>query len=126
AEDVVDEYENIRVLDVAEILGDRESRKSDSESRTRWLVHLTVDERAGIDDSGFLHLEVKVVSFARALADAAEDGLSTVTLCDVVDQLLDDDRLADAGASEESDLSALHEWGDQIDDLDSGLEDFCL
>ena len=47
-------------------------------------------------------------------------------LRDVVDQLHDDDRLSDAGAAEESDLSALHERSDQIDDLDSSLEDFGL
>jgi hypothetical protein len=49
-----------------------------------------------------------------------------VPLRDVVDQLHDDDGLSDAGATEESDLSALHERSDQIDDLDASLEDFGL
>ncbi len=44
-------------------------------------------------------------------------------LRDVVDQLLDQDGLADARASEEADLAALHVRGDQVDDLDPGLED---
>ena len=43
---------------------------------------------------------------------------------DVVNQLLDDDRLADAGAAEDADLAALAERGDQVDDLDAGLEHF--
>ena len=49
-----------------------------------------------------------------------------MSLCDVVDELLNDDSLADAGAAEESDLSTLHERGNQVDDLDAGLEDFRL
>ena len=43
---------------------------------------------------------------------------------DVVDEFLNDDRLADAGATEEPDLAALQKWLDQIDDLDAGLEHF--
>ena len=46
AEDVVDEHEHVGVLDVAEILGDRESAQADAKARARRLVHLTVDERA--------------------------------------------------------------------------------
>ena len=42
---------------------------------------------------------------------------------DVVDQLLDQHRLAGAGAAEEADLAALHVRCDQVDDLDAGLED---
>ena len=45
-------------------------------------------------------------------------------LGDVVDELLNDDRLADAGATEESDFAALEEGLDEIDDLDAGLEHF--
>ncbi len=44
-------------------------------------------------------------------------------LGDRPDQLLDQDRLADARAAEETDLPALHVRGEQVDDLDAGLED---
>ena len=43
-------------------------------------------------------------------------------LRDVVDELLNDDRLADARAPEQPDLAALHERRDEIDDLDARLE----
>ena len=48
-------------------------------------------------------------------------------LGDVVDQLHDDDGLADAGAAEQPDLAALGVGGEQIHHLDAGLEDlgFC-
>ena len=42
---------------------------------------------------------------------------------DVADQLLDEHRLAHAGAAEEADLAALHVRGEQVDHLDAGLED---
>ena len=73
-----------------------------------------------------LHLEIEIVSFARALTDAAEHRFAAVSLRDVVDQLHDDDRLADAGAAEQTDLTALHERRDQVDDLDARLEDLGL
>ena len=61
------------------------------------------------------HLEPEVVALARALADAGEDRDAAVLLRDVVDQLLDQDGLADAGAAEEADLAALDVRGDQVD-----------
>ena len=47
-----------------------------------------------------------------------------MSLRDVVDELHDHDRLADARAAEQADLAALHERRDQVDDLDARLEDF--
>src|SRR5205823_1603630 len=45
-----------------------------------------------------------------------------MTFRDVIDQLENDDGLAHAGAAERADFSAFSERADQIDDLDSGLE----
>src|SRR5215204_7450570 len=47
---------------------------------------------------------------------------AAVLLREVVDQLLDDHRLADAGAAEQADLAALRVGREQVDDLDAGLE----
>ena len=44
-------------------------------------------------------------------------------LGDVVDELHDEGRLADASAAEQTDLAALGIGGDQVDDLDAGLKD---
>ena len=49
-----------------------------------------------------------------------------MSLLHVVDELHDHDRLADARAAEQSDLSAFNERSDEIDDLDARLEDFGL
>ena len=72
------------------------------------------------------HLAEQVVPLTRALADAGEDGVAAVLAGDVADQLLDDDRLADAGAAEDADLAAPLEGSDQVDHLDAGLEDLRL
>src|SRR4029079_18732552 len=64
----------------------------------------------------------EVVALARALADAAERGQAAVLLGEVVDQLLDEHGLADAGAAEQADLAALGVRREQVDDLDAGLE----
>src|SRR6185312_11564397 len=88
--------------------------------------HLSVDECDGIENPRFLELGVQIVAFARALANAAEYGAAAVALLHVVDEFLNDYSLADACTAEQSDLSALHERGDEIDDLDACLEDFGL
>src|SRR5207247_4827768 len=72
------------------------------------------------------HLEVEVVALTGALADACKHGDAAVLLGDVVDQLLDQHRLAEPGAAEEADLAAAHEGRDQVDHLDPGLEDLRL
>ena len=43
-------------------------------------------------------------------------------LGEVVDELLDEHGLADAGAAEQADLAALGVRREQVDDLDAGLE----
>src|SRR6185436_5349910 len=60
--------------------------------------------------------------FARAFTDTAKHGDAAVLHGDVVDQLHDDDGLADAGAAEQADLSTLQIRLEEIDDLDAGLE----
>ena len=42
---------------------------------------------------------------------------------DVIDQLLDQNGLADTGAAEQADLTALGVGADQVHDLDAGLKD---
>ena len=87
------------------------------------LVHLPEDHHRLVDDAGLLHLDVEVVALAGPLADAAEGREAAVLGGDVVDQLLDQHGLADAGAAEQADLAALGVGREQVDDLDAGLED---
>ena len=108
---------------VAEVLGHREAGEGDAGADAGGLVHLAEDEGGLVDDARLLHLVPHVVAFAGALADAGEDGEAAVLGGDVADQLLDDDGLAGAGAAVGADLATLGEGGDEVDDLDAGLED---
>ena len=108
---------------VAEVLGQRQRGQTDPQAGSRRLVHLTEDEHRLVGDARLLHLAPELGALAGALAHAGEDGVAAVLGRDVADQLGDDDRLADAGAAEDAGLAALGEGGDQVDDLDAGLED---
>ena len=79
--------------------------------------------RIGVD-LGFDELVIEVVAFAGTLADAGEHRVTAVRLGDVVDQLLNQHGLADAGAAEQADLAALGVGREQVDDLDAGDENF--
>jgi hypothetical protein len=68
------------------------------------------------------HLVVEVVALASAFAHAGEHRVAAVVHGDVVDELLDHDGLADAGAAEEPRLAALRVRLEQVDDLDPRLE----
>ena len=62
---------------------------------------------------------VEIVTLAGSFSDSCEDWVPSVGLCDVVDQLHDQDGLADSGAAEETDLASLGVRGQQIYDLDT-------
>ena len=106
---------------------------ADTQAGSWRLGHLAVDQGslglrriAGRDDAGLGHFEPEIVAFAGALADAGEDREAAVIFGDVIDQLHDDDGLANARAAEEANLAALQKGLDEVDDLDAGLEHFFL
>ena len=118
-------------LVVTEVLGNGETSKSDTGTGTGGLVHLTEHQgdlgvAVELDDGGLLHFVVQIVTLTGALADTGENGVTTVGLGDVVDELLDEDGLADAGASEETDLSTTSVGGEEVDDLDTGDQNLTL
>ena len=74
-------------------------------------------------DLGLDHFVIKIVTFAGTLADTCEHGITTVGFRDVVDELHDQNGLADACAAEQPNLTALGVWCQKIDDLNAGLQD---
>src|SRR5918997_444588 len=122
AEDVVHEKEHVLPELLAEVLRDRDAREADAEACAGRLVHLAEDERHVPEHPGLLELAVEVVPLAGALADAGEDTRTLVLQGDVVDQLGDNDRLADARAAEETNLAAPPDRAEEVHDLDAGDE----
>ncbi len=133
AEDVIDEEQNVLAFLVAEIFGDRQAGQRHALAGARRLVHLAIDQRhlaafggalAELDDAGVDHFVIQVVAFAGALTHASEHRHAAMRLGDVVDQLLNEHRLAHPGAAEQADLAALQVGGQQVHHLDAGDQDF--
>src|SRR5262245_20003608 len=123
-EDVIDEQQYVLAFGVAEVLSNGQGRERDAEARARRLRNLSVDERCArlgkvvrIDDAAFLELVPEVVALAGPFAYAAEHRHTAVFQRDVVNQLHDDDGLADAGAAEQANLAALQVRLQEVDDL---------
>jgi peptide chain release factor 1 len=125
AEDVVDEEQDVLAL-VTEVLGGGEAGESDTQTCSGRLVHLAVDQAGLVDDARLAHLEVEVGALTGTLANAGEHGRAAVLLRQVVDELLDQDGLADACAAEEARLAAADIRLEKVDGLDAGLEDLGL
>ena len=122
AEDVVDEQQHVLIHLVAEVLRHGQRGQRDAHAGAGRLVHLTEDQRGVLQDAGLLHLQEQVVALTGALADAGEHRGPTEVPGDPDDHLLDEHRLSHSGTTEQTDLAALHVRGEQIDDLQTGLE----
>ena len=122
AEDVVDEQQHVLVLHVAEVLGHRQRRQGDAQADARRLVHLAEHQGGLLEHARLGHLDHEVGALTGALADAGEHGHTAVVLRHTTDHLGDQHGLADAGTTEQADLAARHVRGEQVDDLDAGLE----
>jgi hypothetical protein len=99
--------------------------QGDTGTGSRRLVHLTEHQcdlgiAVELNDRGLLHFVVQIVTLTGTLTDSSEDRVTTVSLGDVVDQLLDKHGLADTRTTEETDLSTTSVGGEQVDDLDTG------
>ena len=121
-EDVVDEQQHVLARLVAEPFRHRQRGQRDSHTGAGRLVHLTEHQRGVLEHVGFLELDPEVVALAGALPHAGEHRSTGEVTGDAVDHLLDQHRLAHAGTAEQRDLAATHVRGEQVDDLQSGLE----
>lgn len=110
------------MLNIAEVLRHGQARQGDAQTRARRLVHLAEDEGSLVKDARLFHFADEVVALTGTLADAGEHGDAAVVLGHALDHLLDEDGLTDARTAEEADLATLHVGGQQVDDLDAGLE----
>ena len=132
SEDVVNKEQHILSLLVTEVLGDSESSQGDTGTGTGGLVHLTVDkgDLGGLvletDDSALNHLKVQVVTLTGPLSHSGENRVTSVSLSDVVNQLHNQDSLADTSAAEKTNLTSLGIGGKEVDNLDTSDKDLLL
>lgn len=69
---------------------------------------------------------VQVVTLTSSLTDTSEDRVTTVGLGNIVNELLNKHGLADTGTTEKTNLSTSSVGGEEVDDLDTSLENLSL
>jgi hypothetical protein len=74
----------------------------------------------------FRHFKPEVVTFTGTLAYTGENGYTGVLNGDVSDELLHRNRLANTCTTEETNLSTLEVWAEEVNNLDTGFENFRL
>lgn len=114
----------ILTLGITEVLGDSKTSQGDTSTSSWGLVHLTEDQSdlglaIQLNNRSLLHFVVQIVTFTGTLADTSEDGVTTVSLGNVVDEFLNEDSLADTSTTEETNLSTTGVRGQEVDDLDT-------
>ena len=124
AENVVNKQQHILSFHIAEILRHGKTAERHTHTGAGRLVHLAIDQCSLIDDPAFLHLVVEIVALTRTLAHAGEYRNAAMLFSNVVNQLHDNDCLADTSAAKQANLAALGIWRDQVDDLDASFQNF--
>jgi hypothetical protein len=79
-----------------------------------------------VDDTSLTHLVVQVVTLTGTLTDTGKDRVTTVGLGNVVDEFLNQHSLADTGTTEKTNFTTTGVRGEEVDNLDTSLEDFGL
>ncbi|MNC08497.1 hypothetical protein D3C75_560850 [compost metagenome] len=69
---------------------------------------------------------IQVITFTGTFTNTGKYGDTAVFLCDVIDQFLDGYGFTYAGTAEQADFTALSVRGQQVDNLDSCFQNFCL
>ena len=72
------------------------------------------------DDTGLDHFVIQIVTLPGSFTNSCEDGVTTMSLSDVVDELLNNDCLSDSGTSKESDFTSSGIGSKHINDFDTG------
>ena len=99
-EHVVDQQQHVLTFVVSEVFCHRQRRMTDTKPRAGRVVHLAEHEHRVFQFACFFQLAVQLFALAAALADAAEQADAFVFADRVVDQLHNDDGLADACTAE--------------------------
>ena len=69
---------------------------------------------------------IQVVTLTGTLTYTGEYGISAVLGSDITDQLLDQYGLTYSGTAEQTDLTTLLIRAEQVNDLNTGLQQFCV
>src|SRR5699024_7762360 len=121
AENVVNEQQHVLLLHVAEVLGHGQAGQCNAQTGAWWLIHLAEDQGGVFENVCFVHLDPEVITFTSTLTNAGEDRGTTKVASNTGNHFLNQNGLTNTGTTEQTNLSTLNVWGEQVDDLDSGL-----
>ena len=125
-EDIVDEQQYILSNLITEILCHREACQTNTHSCSWRFIHLTEYHRCLLNNAGFDHLVIQVISFSCSLTNTGKYRISTVLCRDICDKLLNQYCLTNTGTTEQTDLTTLLIRAKQVNDLNTGFQNLCL
>jgi peptide chain release factor 1 len=128
-ENVINEEQHILTFIITEVFSDGQTGQGNTGTGSWGFVHLTKDKSTlgltlELDDTSFNHFVVKIVTLTSTFTDTTEDGVTTVSLGNVVDQFLNQDSLTDTSTTEKTNLTTTSIRSQQIDNLDTSFQDF--
>ena len=124
SENIINKQKHVLMLLISEIFSHCKSRKRNSHSCTRRLVHLTVNKRSLIDNARLFHFIIKVVTLSRSLADTGENTDTAVFLSDIIDKLHYKNSLADTGTAEKTYFTAFCIRCNKVNNLNTRFKYF--
>ena len=125
-EDVVDEQQHVLVLHIAEVLRHGQAGQSHAHTDSWRLIHLAEDKCGILQHAHLFHLQEEVGALTGTLADAGEDGGTGELTGDTGNHLLNENGLTHTCAAEEANLATLNVRGQQVNDLNAGLQNLGL
>ena len=109
------------MLLVTEVFRHGKPRLRYTHTGSRRLIHLTEYHTSLVNNSGFFHFIVKVITFSGTLTNSGKYRVTTMLCRNIVDQLLDQYRFTYTGTTKQTCFSTLLIWAEQVYDLDTCL-----
>ena len=106
-ENIINEKKHILILHITEILCHSQPGKTNTHTRSRRLVHLTINQCSLVDNAALLHLIIKVITLTGTLTNTCKYGQSAVCCGNIVDQLHNKNCFANTSTSKQTDLTTL-------------------
>src|SRR5699024_7112079 len=125
-EDVVNKQQHVLALNIAELLRKCQNRERHTHTYSWWCALLAEHEGGVLQYAHFFHFQEQVGDLTSTLGDAGEHGGTRELACDTSNHFLNENGLTNTRTTEEANLAALNVRGQQVDDLNTGFEDFSL
>ena len=125
SENIVNKQKHILILNITEVFCHGKSGKTYSHTCSRRFIHLPIHQGSLVNNTAFLHLIIKVIPLTGTLSYACKHRQSAMSSSNIMDQFHDQHSLPHTCASKQTDLTTLCIRADQVNYLDTCLQDLC-